>query len=607
MSFMFHPYPYDDPNAFNRLSCDGLPLGGIACGNTTIAPTILKGKNSNKPTVIAVDGYPTAPFSTISHLIEQQCSLKGFTVKTVSMDSVLLPGSKIDNTVRERCLPEDTVKDPVLLYGALFDGTYEDLFDPEKLRKLQEEIKSFRSSGKGILLIYGAGSLCKSLRGLCDESVFADVTPMKTMLNLKCGAYKNVGSSSALPFKQMARRCYYLDFELAQHVRGEMFEEGLTWYIIANDPNSLTLLSFPSVGAIFDRATEYPLRCKPVYLEGVWGGYYVQRLRSLPREMKNCAWVFDFIPMEVSIVFDLAGLQLEFPFYTFVQQQAEKLMGKESVEKFGKYFPVRFNYDDTWHSNGNMSIQCHPGEEYVRQENNELGRQDESYYIVEAAQGAKTYLGFCDDCDPDEFIEAVKRSEKDGTPVDYEKYVYAVKSVPGTQVMIPAGTIHASGRNQLILEIGSLTVGSYTYKMYDYLRSDLDGKPRPIHTYHGERVLAKERKGKWVEENLVQHGYIVEKNEEWEELVVGEHDLLYFSLRNLRFINKARQNTNGKFHVLTLVDGEQVMIRSLSDPSRYFIQNYLDIIIVPADFGEYEIINQKKGTTITIHKTVLKE
>ena len=68
--------------------------------------------------------------------------------------------------------------------------------------------------------------------------------------------------------------------------------------------------------------------------------------------------------------------------------------------------------------------------------------------------------------------------------------------------MIPAGTIHASGRNQVILEIGSLTIGSYTYKMYDYLRLDLDGHPRPIHTYHGSNVLARERQTTWINNNV---------------------------------------------------------------------------------------------------------
>ncbi len=64
--------------------------------------------------------------------------------------------------------------------------------------------------------------------------------------------------------------------------------------------------------------------------------------------------------------------------------------------------------------------------------------------------------------------------------------------------MLPAGTIHSSGQNQLVLEIGSLTIGSYTFKLYDYVRKDLDGTPRPIHSVYGEEVLSKERNASWV-------------------------------------------------------------------------------------------------------------
>ena len=607
MSFMFNPYPYDDPNAFNVLDPAGLPLDKAFLGNTKIAEAICRALPCGAA-VIGLDGYPTAPFSTIENLLAQYCSQNDIPVSILRTESLYRPAGELDVLIREKCLPEDRVKDPVLLYGKLFDGGYEDLFDPAKLADAQARLREFKACGEGLFLLIGAGSLCPALRALCDQTAFADVTPMKTMLNLKNGCYKNIGSDKALTFKRMARRCYYVDFEVASAVRGELMRTGgVDWYIEANDPQSLKLLSGELVRQLFDRALEYPLRCKPVYLEGVWGGYYIQRLRGLPKEMKNCAWVFDFIPMEVSLVLEADGKKFEFPFYTLVQSRAERLMGQRSVEAFGRYFPVRFNYDDTWHANGNMSIQCHPGEAYVKENNGELGRQDESYYIVEAAQGAKTYLGFQEDIDPEEFIAETKRSEKDGQPIDYKKYVYAVDSKPGTQVMIPAGTIHASGRNQLILEIGSLTVGSYTYKMYDYLRKDLDGNPRPIHTYHGDRVLARERKGSWVRDNLVNHGGPVAHGADWEEFKVGEHDLLYFSLRNVRLKTSAPQDTKGSFHVLALVDGEQVMIRSRKNPARYFVQNYLEIVVVPADFGEYEIINQKEGTTAVVHKTMLKE
>ena len=174
------------------------------------------------------------------------------------------------------------------------------------------------------------------------------------------------------------------------------------------------------------------------------------------------------------------------------------------------------------------------------------------------------------------------------------------------KVMIPAGTVHASGRNQVILEIGSLTVGSYTYKLYDYQRIDPQtGLPRPIHLKMGRDVIHPERTAEFVRDNLVNHGGIVRQGEDWCEKVVGEHDLLYFSLRNLVFTTSMEDDTRDDFHVLALVDGEKVRVESVEDPSRYFDLNMLDIVVVPATFGKYRVVNKGIGVAV-IHKTMLK-
>ncbi|MCE5269828.1 phosphoheptose isomerase, partial [bacterium] len=220
--------------------------------------------------------------------------------------------------------------------------------------------------------------------------------------------------------------------------------------------------------------------------------------------------------------------------------------------------------------------------------------------------GARTYIGFNEAADPDEFIREVKKSETEFTPVDYRKYVNHIDSRPGVQVLLPAGTLHSSGRNQVVLEIGSLSVGSYTYKLYDYLRPDLDGKPRPIHTYHGERVLDKGRKASWVQKNLVQEPRLVRQGEGWAEYVVGEHELLYFSLRRLEFEKSIEGDTEGKFHVLTLVDGEKVVVRSLDHPELCYTQNYLDVVVVPANMGRY-VIENLGNQPVCVHKTMLKD
>ena len=155
--------------------------------------------------------------------------------------------------------------------------------------------------------------------------------------------------------------------------------------------------------------------------------------------MNNCAWIFDMIPLEVSVVTEHNGKSFEFPFFTLVQARGDKIMGQSVVEKFGGYFPIRFNYDDTWHSAGNMSIQVHPDHDYTTTLFSEKGRQDESYYVVQTGQDAKTYLGFKEGINFDDFIAEVKKSEKSGMGFDHDKFVNSEQSIPGKQFMIPAG------------------------------------------------------------------------------------------------------------------------------------------------------------------------
>ena len=144
-------------------------------------------------------------------------------------------------------------------------------------------------------------------------------------------------------------------------------------------------MDYNTLKTILNRLVDYPFRCRPVYLEGVWGGYFVKGLRRLPEEMRNCAWVFDLIPMEVSVIAVIDGVEAEFPYYTFINTVGVKLLGHDCEKRFNGYFPIRFNYDDTFHASGNMSIQLHPGSVSARIPTS-WSRQDESYYIVATAR-----------------------------------------------------------------------------------------------------------------------------------------------------------------------------------------------------------------------------
>lgn len=358
---------------------------------------------------------------------------------------------------------------------------------------------------------------------------------------------------------------------------------------------------------IFSELVRYPFRAKPVYLEGIWGGEFIRKVRHIPEDISgNIAWIFEFIPMEVSIVVDLEGLRADFPFSTFVQKKGMEMMGRRCVEEFEGYFPIRFNYDDTWHSNGNMSVQVHPDEDYVVEQYDEFGRQDEAYYVIATGHGARTYCGFKGD--GREFLELARQSERDGRDIDYQQYIHSLESVPGRQIMLPAGTIHASGRNQLILELGSLTIGSYTYKVYDYNRRDKDGNTRPIHTKNAEKVLRFERDGAWVRENIAIEPVLLKETDQYVEYVVGKTDLMYYETHRIELCTGGvyEGSNNGQFTVVTVVDGEQARISSKSHPEFSYTARFLDVVTIPATIGDYEI-RAEGYQPVVIHKTLLRE
>ena len=604
MSFMFNPSAYDEWSAINKPKLSEETKSSLQKGIVNVGNAIMSSLLDKEVCVIAFEGYATAEFYPLVNYCVQLLKKENRNCLAINVAEYYKDSKTLEKQF-EKNLPTDKEKDPVLLFGKRVDGGYEIIFDKEKYAKLLTKVEQEKQNDT-IILLYGFGSAySKEIRRLIDKIVYLDLIPKEAVLRAKSGRSVNLGDQYARPFKEMMRRNYYVDFELALNLRSYLLENRLIDYYV-DTTKEYKLLPKDAFFAICDEMSKMPFRPKPVYIEGVWGGQYIKSLRRIPDTMKNVAWSFDFIPMEVSVAIEIGDEVIDIPFYTFLRSVGKQIMGEKCEEKFQGYFPIRFNYDDTFHSSGNMSIQVHSGAEYNIENYNEFGRQDESYYVVVAGHGAKTYLGFQNDIDPQEFIAEAKHSEKEHTLIDYQKYIYAVESKPGVQVMIPAGTIHASGRDQVILEIGSLTIGSYTYKMYDYLRLDLDGIPRPIHTYHGTNVLRTERNAEWVRNNVARESYVLREGEGWKEKILGEHELLYFSLRHLEFEKEIEDDTNGKFQVLSLVDGQSVIIESIDHPEFSYVQNYLDIVVVPASVGRYRIRNLADCPVI-VHKTTLKD
>ena len=600
---MYNPFPYDDPKPVNRPRLEERTVKALVKGSVKVFSRIAAAAAAlQKPAVIALDGYVAADFARAANLLQQQLHVRGLKTRFIDFRECYRSEENLWETV-DKHLSWDRSEDPTLLFGRLYKGGYEGLLDPDKVEALRQTV----AGPDAVTVVAGPGCLIPELRGLYDIKAYLDVTPKESILRIRRGQYVNLGMKAPLTTPLIIRRCYYCDFEVAVHLRRELLAGGgVDFYIESDQPEDMKLLPYAAFTEVMESLASYPFRCKPVYLEGVWGGTYVMKLRNLPKEMRNCAWVFDLIPMEVSILVEVGGTVMEFPFSTFFMKEGNAVLGPKVVEKFGGYFPIRFNYDDSYHSTGNMSIQCHSGSAWNKEHYDELGRQDESYYVVATGHDAKTFIGFRDDADIPQFFRDIEAADTQGKPVDYLKYVSYEESRPGMQVMLPAGTIHSSGRNQVILEIGSLTVGSYTYKMYDYLRLDFDGKQRPIHTKLGEQNVATERRTSWIRSNVAVPPRLVRETPDGQEYIVGEHELLYFSLRRLEFDRRMEDDTAGRFHVLTLVDGERVRVRSLDHPEKCYEADFMDLVVVPASVGRYVIENLGAGP-VRVHKTLLRD
>ena len=136
--------------------------------------------------------------------------------------------------------------------------------------------------------------------------------------------------------------------------------------------------------------------------------------------------------------------------------------------------------------------------------------QDESYYILDAKDDACVYLGLKEGINSDEMIEDLRKANRGEISFDAEKYINRFPAKKHDHFLIPAGTCHCSGSNAMVLEI-SATPYIFTFKLWDWDRLGLDGKPRPVHVEHGKEVIQWNRTTPWVKENLVNAIYEVEE------------------------------------------------------------------------------------------------
>jgi mannose-6-phosphate isomerase class I len=355
-------------------------------------------------------------------------------------------------------------------------------------------------------------------------------------------------------------------------------------YVDVRDDESPRSLAGRALRQTLQEVAGRPFRTRPTFLPGPWGGQWLRDTLGIATDAPNLAWSYELITPESGILLGTDD-PIEVGFELLMAAEGERVLGPELAQRFGVSFPIRFDYLDTF-GGGDLSIQCHPSEEYMSKTFGLPYTQHETYYVVDTTPGAVIFLGMREDADIESFRRDAQRAEDSGLAMDPGGYLQKHPAVRHRLYLIPAGTPHASGAGNLVLEI-SATPYLYTLRFYDWLRRDLDGELRPVHLAHAFSNLDLRQSGAAVRRDLIPEPKPVRKGSGWVELELGRLPDVFYAVHRLDFEEAVEDDTAGRFHVLNLVAGEEAEIETAAGAVHGLA--YAETIVVPAAVGRYRI------------------
>ena len=308
---------------------------------------------------------------------------------------------------------------------------------------------------------------------------------------------------------------------------------------------------------------------------------------DLDRAYDNYGWCFDCVPEENSLYFEVNGVRFEIPSVDLVLLKSKDLLGEPVEARFGKDFPIRFDFLDTM-GGGNLSLQVHPTAQFIRENFGMWYTQDESYYMLDAGDDAVVYLGLKTGVDREAMIDDLRKAQRGELIFDAEKYANKIPAKKHDHFLIPGGTLHCSGANSMVLEISS-TPSIFTFKLWDWQRLGLDGKPRPINVERGKHVINWGRDTEYVYAHLRNQFQEVASGEGWVEERTGLHPNEFIETRRHRFTSSVLHHTNNSVNVFNLLEGEEAIIESPTNAFEPFVVHYAETFIIPASVKEYTI------------------
>lgn len=497
------------------------------------------------------------------------------------------------NALTEQFLTED------ILFGFYSNLSISDYFDEEKLRFARESIE--QASGTVIVFGYGAQYVTTG-----DINIYADMPRWEIQQRMRRKEVNGLGvNNKEETFSLQYKRGLFNDWKALDKHKKTIYDTVDFWL----DTVKVDLPKLIDKETFFkgmDKAASSPFRLVPFFDPAPWGGQWMKEVCDLDRSVSNFGWCFDCVPEENSLLLKINDIEFEMPSVNLVYTRSRELLGDPVEARFGKEFPIRFDLLDTI-GGGNLSLQVHPTTEYARENFGLAYTQDESYYIMDTKEDTYVYLGLRNDINPDEMVADLNKAQQDPFFVfDVDKYVNKVPVKKHDHFLIPGGTVHCSGKDTLVLEISS-TPNLFTFKLWDWQRLGLDGKPRPINVDRGKKVIVWGRDTGFTYRELVNKVKILNDTGTVREEKTGLHKNEFIETRRHIFTEKATHYTNDSVNVLNLVEGDSVIVESLNGDFEPFVVHYAETFVVPARIKTYTVRpygNSKGNECITIKASV---
>jgi mannose-6-phosphate isomerase class I len=450
---------------------------------------------------------------------------------------------------------------------------------------LISQTKKTLANSKQLTFVVGVGA--SLLMDKPDLLVYADMARWQIQLRMRKHEVANLGLSNVDDsFETQYKRGYFLDWRLCDNLKKTLMSK---WdYILdTNDRANPKMITAVMFNQGMEQAVKQPFSVVPFFDPGPWGGQWMKEKFDLDPTVSNFAWCFNCVPEENSLLLEFNNVKFEIPSINLVFAKPQALLGKSVQKIFGDEFPIRFDFLDTI-GGGNLSLQVHPLTEYIKNEFGMTYTQDESYYILDATEDATVYLGLKENVDGEAMIRDLKNAQSNGKMFDADKYSEKWPAKKHDHFLIPAGTVHCSASGCMVLEI-SATPYIFTFKLWDWGRVGLDGKPRPINIERGAEVIQWDRQPEWTKNNLINNIETLTVKDDCKEEQTGLHQLQFIETRRYWHSGTVTHQTNDGVHVLMIIEGQQALVESPQGLFEPFLANYAEAFIIPANVKEYSI------------------